>query len=216
MAFYGLLEPAERQQFANNLVTTHNMAATGGIQVIKPDFFTFIADEGKRRVCQSTYQEIFAIIRGGAVATFYSCIFSTGSIVEGMLDDLFERDDQRIWKLLRDSTTVMEHVAPDSRLRRSGDYDSGMTLGEKIMILRLLGQYARSPIPRPAILLMLIVAEYRDLIHPRRRLEFEFEANAYVAAFIFTLISVLASHWWPNNIDQQLNRAVEVVEITKT
>ena len=82
-----------------------------------------------------------------------------------------------------------------------------MTLGEKIMVLRLLATHARSPVPKSAILLMLIMGEYRDLIHPRRRLEFAFEANAYVAGFVFTLVSHVAHHWWPEHIVAQLSAA---------
>ena len=204
MSAYGLLTQSQRREFANVIVETHNIAATGRLRVIKPEAFTFIADESKRRVCQSTYDEILAIIQGGRLGTFYSCIFSTGSILEGMFDDLFERDDQRLWKLFRDNPDVMAHVEKNSRLQGTGGYDPSMTLGGKVMILRLLAEFAKSPIPGEAILPMLIIGEYRDLIHPRRRLEVPFEANAYVAGYVFTLISVIAHFWWPENIAKQL------------
>jgi hypothetical protein len=50
-------------------------------------------------------------------------------------------------------------------------------------------------VPKVSILQMLIIAEYRNLIHTKRRIEFAFEVNRYVAACILTFINQIASHW---------------------
>lgn len=204
MDFYESLTRDERREFAETLVQTHDLVVSGALNVIKPEFFTFVQDEPIRKVVRSSYEEVLLILGGQRHATYYSCIFSAGSILEGMLDDLLARDSQRLWRLFRDDPAVMTHVESSSRLRRD-NFEAGMTLGEKIFVLRLLASHARSPVPKSAILLMLIMGEYRDLIHPRRRLEFSFEANAYVAGFVFTLVSHVAHNWWPEQISKQLS-----------
>jgi len=206
MDFYDSLTTSERREFAETLVRTHDLVADGQLNVIRPEFFTFVQDEGIRKVVQSSYDEILAIMGSQRLATYYSCIFSAGSLLEGMLDDLLSRDSQALWRVFRDDVTVMSHVENSSRLRKD-NFESGLTLGEKIMVLRLQAVHARSPVPKPAILLMLIMGEYRDLIHPRRRLDFDFDANAYVAAFVFTLVSHIAHHWWPEQVKAQLVEA---------
>jgi hypothetical protein len=203
MGFYESSSPAERSAFAAALFSTHDLVAGGQLNVIKPEFFTFIQDESIRKVVLSSYDELLFVLGGPPRPTYYSAIFLAGSILEGMLDDLFTRDAQKLWRLFREDAAVMKDVDNSSRLRKK-EFDPGMTLGQKILILRATATHARSPIPQAAILLMLILAEYRDLIHPRRRLECPFEANAYVARCVFVLLSHVAGHWWPKNIAAQL------------
>lgn len=203
MEFYETLSNGEKREFANRLVSTHDQVASGRMTVIKDEFFHFIADETTRRVIHDNYIEIKDILSGSPLKTYLSCLFSAGSFLEGMLDDLFSRDDQKIWKLFHNNENIQKDVRGDSKLRAT-DYDDGMTLGSKISALRLWTMHATSPVPKVAILQMLIIGEYRDLIHPRRRRAFAFEANGYVASFIFTSISQVASHWWPENVQKEL------------
>lgn len=56
-------------------------------------------------------------------------------------------------------------------------------------------EWKNSPVPKVPILQMLIIGEYRNLIHTKRRMEFAFEVNWYVAAYILTFINQIASHW---------------------
>jgi len=86
----------------------------------------------------------------------------------------------------------------------STKYSSGMTLGQKIQVLRFMTEKGCSPISHSSILQLIIIGEYRDLIHPRRRIEFEYEANRYVATFLFTMISKVAGDWWPENVNKRL------------
>jgi hypothetical protein len=203
MRFYELLAQEERGEFARRIGGTHDQVAGFGMTVIKDEFFHFIVDEAIRRVVHSSYIEIRDILLGRGLKTYFSCVFSSGSILEGMLDDLFSRNEQEVWRLFRADTKIDKALNPDSRLRKT-DYDASLTLGEKIMVLRILTEHGGSPIPKVPILQMLILAEYRDLIHPRRRASFEFKGNWYVAAFIFSFISQIAHHWWPENVKREL------------
>lgn len=198
MQFYESLTPDERREFANRLAVTHDQIVSQQIPIIKDEYFHFIVDEQTRRIVHDSYIEIRDIILNVSLKTYFSCIFSTGSILEAMLDDLFYRNDQEVWHLFRASKEINNDLDKESRLRKT-TYDASLTLGEKIMILRLLAKYGITPIPKVPILQMLIIAEYRDLIHPRRRKGFAFEANAYVASFILIFINQIASHWWQEN-----------------
>jgi len=204
MQFYESLSIEERREFASRLLETHNQVISSQIVIIKEEFFHFIADESIRRVVHDSYIELKDILLNIQLKTYFSCLFSAGSILEGMLDDLFLQNSQMIWQLFQSNSKIQEKISKDSRLRKTDDYDAGLTLGEKIFILRMLIEHGSSPIPRVPILQMLIIAEYRDLIHPRRRTGFGFEANRYVASVIFTFISHIAGSWWPENIHKTL------------
>lgn len=207
MEFYESLSVEERQEFASRLLATHNQVVNSQMVVIKEEFFHFIADESIRRVVRDSYIEIKDILLGTSLKTYFSCLFSAGSILEGMLDDLFLQNGRMIWRLFQNNSKIQKKLGEGSRLRKTGDYDAGFTLGEKIVVLRMLIDHGNSPIPRVPILQMLIIAEFRDLIHPRRRKGFEFEVNWYVAAVIFTFISHIAEHWWPENVQKTLGTA---------
>lgn len=198
MKFYESLTPDERREFATRLATTHNQVALKQIPIIKDEYFHFIIDEEIRRIVHDSYIEIRDIILNVRLTTYFSCIFSTGSILEGMLDDLITRNNQEIWHLFRENKQINQELNKGSKLRKT-TYDAGCTLGEKIMVLRMLAKNGVTSIPKVPILQMLIIAEYRDLIHPRRRRGFAFKANDYVAAFIFIFINQIASHWWQNS-----------------
>lgn len=204
MQFYESLSTDEKREFARRVVTTHNQVASGGMVVIKDDFFHFIDATTIRRVIHDSYVEMREILLVRGLKTYFSCFFSAGSILEGMLDDLLTKNDQGIWRLFQTNTKIQKGLEKNSRLRQT-DYSASLSLGQKIMVLRMLTKHGTSPIPKVPILQMLIIAEYRDLIHPRRRAEFEFEGNWYVAAFIFTFISQIAHHWWPQNVQRELS-----------
>ena len=154
MLFYELLAQEDRSEFARRIGGTHDQVAGFGMTVIKDEFFHFIVNEEIRRVVHSSYIEIRDILLGRGLKTYFSCVFSAGSILEGMLGDLFSRNDQEVWRLFRANTRIDEALNLDSRLRKT-DYDASLTLGEKIMVLRILSQHGGSPIPMVAILQML-------------------------------------------------------------
>jgi hypothetical protein len=116
-----------------------------------------------------------------------------------MLDDLFERDEQRVWKLFHNNKNIQTEVHTNKR-SASEIYLSGMTLGEKITPLLLMAKHNVLPMPKHAVLEMKIIGEYRDLIHPRRRLDSPYKPDRYVASFLFTMISRFAGNWWQENI----------------
>ena len=202
MALYDAMSLEERKQFAREVGWTHDITASGAVQRITPEAFGFISKTETREIIRAMYEETWHLIQRPS-SSYFGGVFTLGSILEGMLDDLFTRDNERLWKLFRENTVVMSHALGRSKLQQS-DYDLSMTLGEKSIILRLLALHATSPIPRPRVLLMLVIAEYRDLIHPRRQALFPFVANDYVAHHLFTLVSVLADSWWPEKITAQL------------
>jgi len=198
--YYESLSNEEKREFASEFFSIHDMTANNSIWIIKDDFFGFIMDEQKRKIIFDTYKEVRDMIMLIQLDTYYSGIFAIGSMLEGMLDDLFERQDQKVWKFFQSETKIQEEVK-GTRLA-SELYDSGMTLGEKIMVLRLMAKHNILPLPKQAILEMLIIGEYRDLIHPRRRVAFQYKPNRYVVTFLFTMLSRVAGNWWPENIDK--------------
>jgi len=197
--FYSSLNSQEKRDFAKDFFEVHDMTASGSIWVIKDDFFGFIDDSKKRQVTFDTYREVRDIVMNINLATYYSCLFSMGSILEGMLDDLFERDNQKVWNLFHNSPVIQADVQKGSRIERE-TFNSGMTLGEKIKALLLMAKHDKLPMPKHAVLQMRIIGEYRDLIHPRRRLDSPYKPDRYVASFLFTMISRFAGHWWQENI----------------
>lgn len=198
--FYESLTKNEKKLFADEFFNTHDLSAGGVIWIINENSFGFISDNVKRKVIFDTYIEVRDTVMNTNLKTYYSSIFSLGSILEGMLDDLFERDSQKVWNIFNSDTSIQAEVDRSTRLA-SKQYNSGMTLGEKIKALRLMAKYDKLPMPKQAVLNMLIIGEYRDLIHPRRRLAFEYEPNKYVATFLLTMLSRLAGNWWEQNIN---------------
>lgn len=200
--YYNSLSDIEKRKFASQLFTAHDFTAQG-VRVIKDDFFHFIVDLNKRKIVFNTYVEVREIVVRGNLPTYLSCIFSIGSVLEAMLDDLFTRNDEKIWKIFHNHTKLQKEIEPNSKMK-SEKYSDGMTLNQKITALRLMAKYNLNPLPKEEILIMIIIGEYRDLIHPRRRLDFQFETNHYVASFLFTIISLIAGSWWPENVEKFL------------
>lgn len=203
--FYESLNDTDKRNFANDLFNAHNLSSLSQIRIIKGDFFGFIIDKRTKQIVFDTYSEVRDAIFTSQQKTYYSCIFAMGSILEAMLDDFLQRDSQRVWKLFHDNNEILTELKGDTKLK-STDYDSGMTLGQKIRVVLMLAKHNKLPMKKHAVLHMLIIGEYRDLIHPRRRLEFEYKLNKYVAASLFTIISLFAGEWWPTNIEEAISK----------
>jgi hypothetical protein len=204
--FYNSLSGDEKRKFALNLGLTHDIIVNSQITVINDDYFDFIVDIRIRKIVKELYDEIKVIISHGNLKSYYSCIFNIGSIVEGILDDLFQRDDMKVWKLFEGNMKIKDKIGNDSRLN-SKLYMPDMTLGQKIKALRFMSEVGLLALSRISILDMLIIDEYRSLIHPRRKIEFEYKANKYVAGFLFNFISTIASDMWPENVNSQLRNS---------
>jgi hypothetical protein len=134
----------------------------------------------------------------------YSCIFSIGSILEGLIDELFEREDQKLWKSFCANQNIQNKLEKNSPLL-SSQYPDDTTLGRKVVAFRIMSENEICVIPKSAILQMIIISQYRDLIHPQRSLNFEFLGNSYVANVLFTFIAGIAHYWWPKH-QLQINK----------
>lgn len=203
---YESLSPEEKREFAERLVATHQQVGRGGMAVIPDEGFQFVMDPTIRRVVRDSYAEMKAVLEARTLPTYFSCLFSAGSILDGILDDLFAQHDQRVWRAFHANAEIQREVENDIRLR-APDYNASLFLGRKLKALRLLAERGISPVPKVPILQMLIIAEYRNLIHTKRRMEFAFEVNWYVAACILTFINQIASHWSPE-AEREARRAV--------
>lgn len=198
-ALYESLNQNEKSKFAQVLLGAHNNNAKGQIRIINDDFFTFITDDKIRNITINTYHEITNAVLTGTQTTYYSQIFALGSISEGILDELFKRNNQEIWTIFKSNPEATKNINTNSRMN-STDYPSGLTLNEKIWILREMINQNICPITKESVLLLIIIGEYRDLIHPRRRLTSEFEVTRYTASILLAAFSYIAGDWWPQNI----------------
>lgn len=204
-SLYETLSAGEKQKFADILLEAHNNFSNGRIKVVNNDFFTFITDGKTREITKDTYQEVSSAIILGAQKTYYSQIFSIGSIAEAFLDELYQRNNQEVWKIFINNKAIQQRTKKDSRINRSNaDYPSDMTLNGKVWMLREMVSENVCPITKESVLLLLIISEYRDLIHPRRRLTFEFDANQYVASVLLSSLAYIAGDWWPENIKKSI------------
>lgn len=198
-ALYNILTIEEKSKFADLLLDAHNNFTQGKIKIILENFFTFITDNRTREIVKNDYKEASGAILMGAQQTYYSQIFSMGSIIEAMLDELFLRNNLEVWKIFKGNQKIQEEIKDDSKLNRD-DYPLDSSLGLKIWMLRKMAIVGLCPISKESLLFLLIMGEYRDLIHPRRRKDFKFEVNRYVASILLATISNIAGDWWPENI----------------
>ncbi|MCL6096163.1 MAG: hypothetical protein M1444_00555 [Patescibacteria group bacterium] len=196
---YELLNKDEKKKFAETLFEAHNNFSQGKVKIILDNFFLFVTHDRTREITKDTYNEVSNAVLFGSQETYYSQIFAMGSIVEAMLDELFLRNNQEVWRQFKNKKDIFSRICNNSKMNKK-DYPMNLTLGEKIFVLRMMTIENICPITKESLLLLLIIEEYRDLIHPRRRLSFEFEANRYVASILLTSISRIAGDWWPENV----------------
>lgn len=208
--FYDLLSTEQKVTFAHNISLIHDRVVTLQTMVIRENFFDFIINEKIRNIVKDIYFENTEIITKRPINTYYTPIFSIGSILEGMLDDLFQRDNNRIWELFKKTPEATKLINPSSPLK-SSHYSDIMTLGQKVKILELMALTKCCPVSENSILMMIIIEEYRNLIHLTRTLEFKFRPNGYIAGFLFQFIPNIASDWWPANVDSKIRSIKSVV-----
>jgi len=206
---YDNLSIESKKEFANTMFESHDSITQGRLWIIKDDFFGFIQDERIRSIVFDTYKEVRDTLLTSNLDTYYSCIFSIGSIVEAMLDDLFTRDEGAVWSHLKSNENIQKQIKPETKLA-SSKYQTSMNLGEKITLLKLMTNQDISPIRNSSILQIMIIGEYRDLIHPRRRLEFEFDPRKYIGQFLFTMIRNFAGDWWPENVNKRVKTSTDI------
>ncbi len=204
---YESLNTHEKSHFADLIFNAYNNAALNGTIVIKSDFFGFISSKKKRKILVTTYDEARRFLLMINSETYYSIVFSIGSIIEAMLDDLFTRkiknQKEKIWEVFKNTKDSTINI--DSLLNKDV-YPDGLNLGQKIFVLRFLAKKDICPIPKEVLFLMVIILEYRNLIHPRRRHDLEFEPNQKVVLTLFTFISQVASYWWQRKIRYRLDK----------
>jgi len=205
LEIYQGMTPDEKEEFAKAILLTHDQLIAHQLTQIKDNFFTFIDDEVMRQIVHDTYNEVFLTVSRVRHDTFYSCVFAIGSIVEGMIDDLFAKNDNEIWKCFITHAQIQQDSESRDLLKPLPP--EKFMLGPKLKVLYLMSKHGTSPISKTALLQMYVIHAYRNLIHPNRRKTFPFTANWYIAAAIFTFISHVASHWWPQNIQARLNGA---------
>jgi len=199
VALYQSLSDEEKDEFANNIILTHDQLVSRQVVQIKDNFFTFISDPVMQEIVFSTYKEVFITVTQVRNETFYSCVFALGSILEGMIEDLLERDSERVWKKFVSIPNIENDGEAKELLKRIP-----RMLGPKIEVLRIMSSYGVEPVSKVAILQMELLHRYRNLIHPKVRKDFEFKVNWYIAATLFTFISHIASHWWPVNVEKRI------------
>jgi hypothetical protein len=189
VAFYNGMSQSEKAEFEQEVMSAHNHVAQNAINLIKPESFTFLLDPEKNQIAKDTYYEVMEFLRL-PVATQYSSIFSIGSIAEVMLDDLLERNHGEVW--FKGNTEKYNGTL--------------MFMGTKIDALRKIVDAGSFALPKHVVIKFLIIAEYRNLIHPNRRHGLEFIPNPYVAFMLFTFLSHIASHLWQHNVDKYLGK----------
>lgn len=182
------LNTSEKRDFADFIIKAHNITAQGQISIINDSFFQFVQDEEIRNVLFSYYRESKNIL-SSSNSSYYSVVFLVGSILEAMLDDLFTRNNHKLWKIYQ----VLD--------KKSGQYrEKRRFLGTKINYLKKLSKNNLLPIPKHLILPMIIISKYRNLIHPYQCQNSNYRVeDYYTASFIFTNISQIAHYWWNNN-----------------
>lgn len=196
---YELLTVDEREKFADVLLTAHTNFDTSKLKVILDNYFTFITDVKTREITKNTYKELTSAVLNGVQGTYYSQMFALGSVCEAILDELFMRNQQEIWRLFRGNKNIQKKIFSDSKMNKQ-DYPTDLTLDQKIWILREMTLSGICPISKPSVLLLVIIGEYRDLIHPHRRISFEFEATRYVISVLLDSFTDIAGDWWPEKI----------------
>jgi hypothetical protein len=213
--FYEGLSESEKQSFADLLFKAHNNSGSGQVVFILPEYFTFLVDEKIRKIAFETYIEVQTILTRLPLPSYFTCVFSIGSILEAMIDDTFSRNDEKIWKLFKSNnriTKLVERHIKENPERKgvplaSSIYPMHTTLNTKIKAFRMMADEGISPIPKYTILQMTLIGEYRDLIHPRRRLDFNYEADFYVASYLFNLLSQIASTMWNENLEKNMGNS---------
>ncbi len=178
----------EKAEFEKEVMYAHNHVAQNAVNLIKPEAFTFMHGE-RNQIAKDTYYEVADILRL-PVATHYSSIFAIGSIAEVMVDDLFMRNNSEVW--FKGNADKYDDVR--------------MMLGQKIGALRAIVESGALKLPKHVIIKLLIILEYRNLIHPNRRHGLEFIPNQYVAFMLFTFLSHIAGHLWQSNVDKYLGK----------
>jgi len=172
--------------------------------VIRKEKFTFITNKSKRELLYAIYSEVFNTLRTISQPTYFSCIFSLGSIIETMTDELFERSNQKVWNKITSNQKLLGFVKKRFPRTRIHIYPNNSTLGPKIAALRILSEYGTSPVQRATVLQMIAIQKYRNLIHTNKGVRFRDSINRYVAQNLFTWISHIASDLWPKNVNKML------------
>ncbi len=96
---YGQMTQEEREMFAVTLMQTHNQTIGHGITLIKDEYFHFIENKALRSIVLQQYHEVFTVIASVRdMPSHYICVFATGSIVEGIIDDLLVKQNHIVWK----------------------------------------------------------------------------------------------------------------------
>jgi len=191
------------EDFFNSLKQCHDYGALGQIYQITlpPDEWLFVSDERIRKVVSSLYFESLTILANNRVFnTFYSVVFNLGCIIDGLIDDIFTRNDQEVWNQFRNNKIIMENHSSDKPMN-SIKYPNYITLDKKIEALEALSIQGFNRIPKTKILQMRIINNFRNLIHSEKIVKKEYAVNFYIANFLFTFIAHIAHDLWPENFD---------------
>ncbi len=198
---YQGLTNKEKRRFAEELFNLHDYSVRTLANQI--NHFEFIVDQDRRNIIRSLYQELSVLVdiwyRHQIIDIGYGCIFITGSILEAMTDDLFSRESAKLWKLFRQDEAMVNEVGINRKMISNEfreKYCEDLTLGQKLRIIKSPSIHNKIIMPKEIILQMLIIGEYRNLIHPRRSVKFEFKPSYYLAGVLYNFFSSIAHHWW--------------------
>ena len=202
------LSPQEDRNFFDTIFNFHDLTVFGRIKYITPPSWSFVADPCRKEVLSRTYYEIFNILKSLEMDSYYSCVFSIGSVLEGFIDDLFERDGGKLWGVFLNDSRISKKVKKfyhnkTSNPRGAGfltkaKYPKETTLGTKIQALQFMLDYKICPFPRIVILELNLINCYRNLIHPNKQENFGYIANRYLASVLFAFLADAAHYLWPS------------------
>lgn len=203
LKFYEDLSHDEKREFADYFTSRHNEVVRARVEYIKERFFDFIVDVERKKQFKLMYKETknnLVLINNHS---YYCSIFGIGSLLESMLDDLFDRDDINLWgkfidhksKLVKDKKIENGSIFLNSKNK----YPYRATLSQKIFLFKLLNTEGIIKFPGYKILLMMIIAEYRDLIHPQRKNFFPYKVDRYSVVILFCFLSAIAHEMWSEN-----------------
>jgi len=188
--FFASLSSDEMRDFVKTFSENHNNYIVGRYTRISwsATQYRFVKRPTVREIIKAKYEEINDLYFRQPLSSNYGAVFVIGSILEGLLDDLFTRDNYRIWDEYK------------NYFGEKAMYPLATPLGTKIDLLRKLSVCKGYPVPKNIILWMVMIQEYRNLIHPNKEYSSQiYSADSYVCAMLFSSLANIAHYWWPKN-----------------
>lgn len=201
ICLYQSLKPEEKKVFAETLFNYHDNTV-GGLYSRISDF-DFISDSKRRETFKSLYSELTYLvslsIKNKKEKIGFGIVFISGALLEIMLEDLFTKENAKLWKFYRNDEDLYKKVGfcdgEISDNKYKNEYCYSLSLGQLLRIVTVLAK-EKNTVPKITILLMSIIYEYRNLIHSNRLIKFDHKPNYLLAGAIYNSFSNIAHYWW--------------------